>query len=564
VPDDVLAAATAVLQHHFGYPGFRPAQRRVVHGVLSGHDTLVVLATGGGKSLCFQVPALVLHGLTIVVSPLISLMTDQVDALTRRGIAAACLTSTLPPSVIEESLTRAECGELKLLYVAPERCDSARTIARLTRTRLALLAIDEAHCISEWGHEFRPSYRRLSRVREALGTPTTIALTATATPRVRDDIVRQLALRDPRVIVSTFDRPNLSYEVIDTRRQSEKHARLVAAVRTVQDPVVVYAPTRSAVERTARLIRQRGVPAAAYHAGLPDDVRQAAQDDFMRDRVRVIAATNAFGMGVDKPNVRLVIHLAMPGSLEAYYQEAGRAGRDGRPGHCVLLHAPDDRHIHEAFFRRTHPPRQVVERVIARLRALAEGEIVPIAASALERAMLLSFEVGAIRAALELLRRSELIRDERGDDELLHVQLFATPRRIDRELSAGSPEHRLAAWFVRQSTTAASTIAVPRRTLPDLGAPRELAAVLDRLQSRQFLAWSRAGAGTRLHPSLCSDPDSAIDWSALEHRQRVEREKLDAMEGYALTRRCRRAYVLRYFGDDTRRDRCHGCDNCRG
>jgi ATP-dependent DNA helicase RecQ len=319
-----LELARATLRDTFGYPDFRPPQIRAVQSVVSGRDSLLVLPTGGGKSLCYQVPALIRDGLTVVISPLISLMKDQVDALERKGVSAAFINSTLSVSDVADRMARARDGSLKLLYLAPERLEAGRTLQRLVDVGVRLLAVDEAHCISEWGHDFRPSYRRIGLIRERLGTPQTVALTATATPEVRKDIVRQLALRDVEVVVAGFDRINLTYHVTPVRTQPDKDRAAIRLLRATDAPAIVYAPTRKAVERvTAVLVRGR-IRAVAYHAGLDDRLRQRAQDAFMQERARVIVATSAFGMGIDKPDVRLVVHHAMPGSLEAYYQEAGR------------------------------------------------------------------------------------------------------------------------------------------------------------------------------------------------------------------------------------------------
>ena len=308
---------------------------------------LVVLPTGGGKSLCFQVPALVSSGLTVVVSPLISLMKDQVDGLAARGLPAAFVNSSLTAGEVADRFARAGRGELRLLYVAPERFDTERTAERLRAVGVSLLAVDEAHCISDWGHDFRPSYRRMRAVRAALGDPPTIALTATATPTVRRDIVEQLGLRDPETVVTGFDRRNLHYHVIRTRNDAEKDATMVDLLRSHPGQAVVYATTRKAVDRIADVLARAGVAALGYHAGQEDDQRLDAQNAFMSERVKAIVATSAFGMGIDKANVRLVVHHTMPGSLEAYYQEAGRAGRNGQRANCVLLHAFQDRFTHE-------------------------------------------------------------------------------------------------------------------------------------------------------------------------------------------------------------------------
>jgi len=360
-----LETARAALHEHFGYPAFRPGQEAAVESVLGGRDTLVVLPTGGGKSLCYQVPALILPKLTVVISPLISLMKDQVDALESRGLPATFVNSTLTSSQVADRLSRAMRGDVKMLYVAPERFDFGTTAERLRDAGVSLLAVDEAHCISEWGHDFRPSYLRIASVREKLGWPPTVALTATATPHVRTDIVTQLKLDSPTTIITGFDRKNLSYHVLPTKTDQDKDDALVHLLKANDGLAVVYASTRKAVERIAALLDRSRIPAAAYHAGLDDAKRHAVQESFMTEKVRAIVATNAFGMGIDKPNVRLVLHYAMPGTLEAYYQEAGRAGRDGDRATCYLLHAFPDRFTHEFFIKGAYPERARRHRVPA-------------------------------------------------------------------------------------------------------------------------------------------------------------------------------------------------------
>ncbi|HVZ47470.1 MAG TPA: ATP-dependent DNA helicase RecQ, partial [Gemmatimonadaceae bacterium] len=360
-----LADAERVLQASFGYSSLRPPQRRAIAAVLRGRDTLVVMPTGGGKSLCFQVPALLLDGLTVVLSPLVSLMKDQVDTLVRKGIAAAGLHGGLAAGEQADAIGAALRGDVRLLYVAPERLVAGHTLQALRRVRIALLAVDEAHCISEWGHEFRPAYRELMAIRAPLGMPPTIALTATATPDVRDDIVAVCGLRAPVRITAGFDRPNLHYRVHRVGRARERTNRLASLVAARDGAAVVYAQTRSRVERLAALLRRAGVPAVPYHAGQQRDVRRRTQDRFMCGDADVIVATSAFGMGVDKPDVRLVVHDAIPASLESYYQEAGRAGRDGKPSRCLLLYARADRRSPEYFIRSASPTRAAVTAVHA-------------------------------------------------------------------------------------------------------------------------------------------------------------------------------------------------------
>jgi ATP-dependent DNA helicase RecQ len=466
-----LEHARAVLRKHFGFSDFRGGQRDAVEVALQGRDLLVLMPTGGGKSLCYQVPALTLDGLTLVVSPLISLMKDQVDALVRAGAPAALLNSTLPRDQAERTLADARAGRLKLLYVAPERFDSESFRRELPSLGVRLLAVDEAHCVSQWGHDFRPSYLRLGDVRDALDVPV-IALTATATPAVREDVTKQLRLRAPHVIVRGFDRPNLAWSVTSVADRPAKDALLLRMLHAQHDGVsIVYAPTRKAVDGLTHMLRRAGMSATAYHAGMCAGDRERVQNAFMREDFSIVVATCAFGMGIDKPNVRLVLHYTMSGSLEAYYQEAGRASRDGARGRCVLLQAAGDRQVHEFMIDQTHPPRELIAQVLRWLDSVSP-------------------------------RRSTFTE------------------RASRDL------------------------AIP---------PRQVDAVL-RVLTRQGIIHEAPDGG--LFAS------GTVDWDDALARRRHELARLDAMDEYARITRCRRGFVLRYFGDPDAMDHCGDCDNC--
>ncbi|MDE3216375.1 MAG: ATP-dependent DNA helicase RecQ, partial [Gemmatimonadota bacterium] len=496
---DHAAAALAILNQRFGYPAFRAGQAQAVASVMAGKETVVILPTGGGKSLCYQVPALLLPGLTLVVSPLISLMKDQVDALDRRGIPAAFINSSLTPGQVSDRLARAMSGDLKLLYVAPERFSAGATLDRLRDARVSLFAVDEAHCISEWGHDFRPSYLRLAAVRERLGHPTIIALTATATPHVREDIVRQLDMGRPRTIVTGFDRTNLTYHVRSCRTDADKDRALVEELKAREGVAIVYASTRKAVERIAGMLTRKRIPALPYHAGLDDAHRHDVQEAFMGERARVIVATNAFGMGIDKPNVRLVVHHAMPGTLEAYYQEAGRAGRDGRPAECVLLHAFRDRFTHEYFIKSAHPRRDVTERLYDLIRR-GGPRVAALDAAALAKKLGTGTNARDVEAALRLLERAGAWRPPSPAGRRVHVRLLATPERIRTELGA---DRALELGLLRSLWRLGRDRLYDGITLdldglpPALGGPQTL-DMLDRLQGQQIVEWTRLEAGSTL------------------------------------------------------------------
>ncbi|WP_211655259.1 DNA helicase RecQ [Planococcus alpniumensis] len=337
----MLEQARKLLQSHFGYDSFRTGQEQAITQVFDGQNTICVMPTGGGKSMCYQIPALAMEGTTIVVSPLISLMKDQVDSLQAAGIPAASINSSLDVYEVREILHEVQMGIIKLLYIAPERLDSEMFLDGLQGVKVPLIAVDEAHCISQWGHDFRPSYRLISRMLEIFpDNPTVLALTATATPQVREDICRILDIEEQNTVITGFERANLSFSVI----QGQDRERFIRdyVQKNDNEAGIIYAATRKTVDSVYESLVKRGVKAAKYHAGMPDDERRLGQERFLNDEVTVMVATNAFGMGIDKSNIRYVIHYQLPKNMESYYQEAGRAGRDGLPSECIVLYASQD------------------------------------------------------------------------------------------------------------------------------------------------------------------------------------------------------------------------------
>src|SRR4051812_16821782 len=400
----------AGLHQHFGFAAFRPGQEAAVAAVSDParpRDVLVVMPTGAGKSLCYQLPALLREDLTIVVSPLVSLMQDQVEALARRAPGRAALVNAQQDAATNASvLARARSGELRLLYVAPERFSSPGFLEAIREVPIGLFVVDEAHCVSQWGHDFRPDYFRLADAARWLGAEALVASTATATPQVARDIVARLGLRDPAMVTTGFDRPNLSFAVVPCATTADKHARLAAAL--AEDgarPAIVYAGTRKAADRLAGTLgRQLGVEVLAYHAGLGRTERSEAQRRFMAGDVEVVVATNAFGMGVDKADVRTVAHEVVPPSVEAYYQEAGRAGRDGRPARALLFAEPRDKGLHVFFIQRAEVSDALLDGVAQRLSGWSSDGRVDVAVGELDD------EAERVRAIVGHLARAGVIQ----------------------------------------------------------------------------------------------------------------------------------------------------------
>src|SRR5947209_4947479 len=415
----------AALHQHFGFAAFRPGQEAAVHAALDDRDCLVVMPTGAGKSLCYQLPGLMREDLTVVVSPLVSLMQDQVGALERVAPGRAALVNAQQDAAANRTwVESARAGEVRLLYVAPELFSARGIFERLREARIGLFVVDEAHCVSQWGHDFRPDYFRLADAARALGAKAIMASTATATPQVAADIARRLRLDEPALITTGFDRPNLTFAVVPCRAAAEKRMRIAEALRAPEArPAIVYAGTRARAEAlAAELAGELGVEVLAYHAGLPREARAQAQRRFMDGEVEVVVATNAFGMGVDKADVRTVCHESVPGSLEAYYQEAGRGGRDGAPARALLFAEGRDKGLHVFFIERARVDEAAVARVARRLAAGAQDGVYDVAAGELSA---LVDDDDALRSIVGHLARAGVVQPAPSTPDRLRGRLLA-------------------------------------------------------------------------------------------------------------------------------------------
>jgi ATP-dependent DNA helicase RecQ len=544
-----------VLKEIFGFDSFRPGQEEAIRAVLEGRDTLAVMPTGGGKSLCYQVPALMQDSLTVIVSPLISLMKDQVDSLIQSSVAgAATLHSGLSPEERWEVERRVRTGEIRMLYVAPERLRSLEFVLSLRRAGVGLFVVDEAHCISEWGHDFRPDYLFLPRAVRDLGSPPVLALTATATPRVREDILRSLKMRSPEVVVTSFNRPNLTYRVLPAKEKKDKLPLILDVVRNAAPPGIVYATTRKECEELAAHLRRSGVDAAAYHAGMGPAERSDVQERFMTDELSVVVATIAFGMGVDKPNVRFVVHSSVPGSLPAYMQESGRAGRDGETSECVVLYRGADLGRRKRLVTLGTAGEEDVGSLFHSLAGLERDGRVNVPPNALSA--LGGVDPDSAWIVLGSLEESGLIH--RGYDLWAEVEV----RRLEEEREGLREE--VAA--VHAALPGSGTIGLPELARRADVRPAVAQGALYRMMVDGVAEIIPRGSvvDVRLKASMLDARSHRNIAGRLKSRAKAAYAQIRGVEAYTNLTTCRREHLLRHFGDTEPVAPCGACDVCLG
>jgi ATP-dependent DNA helicase RecQ len=555
--------------NRFGLQEFRKGQQEVISHVIAGHDCLCVMPTGGGKSLCYQLPSLVRPGLTIVVSPLIALMKDQVDTLQKRGISATLINSTLSMAEQNQRLDHVAGGHYSMVYVAPERLRNPKFLEAIRATPVQLLAVDEAHCISEWGHDFRPDYHRLGKFRESLGGVQTIALTATATPRVRQDIVDSLKLRVAKHFITGFARDNLYLGAVQCMGDREKDKQLMEFISNQEGTGIIYAATRKRCEALVEQIaKEVKISVGAYHAGLIPDQRKLIQEQFMKSELKVIVATNAFGMGIDKSDLRYVIHYNTPGTLEAYYQEAGRAGRDGLPSQCVLLYSSQDRYIQEFFIENANPPRELLQMVYDFLVQRTE---VPIELTAEEIRELTNAPATseAINSCLQILGRTSVMERLEVAGGLAMFRISSKLPTLVDLLPKDASVRRTVLRTIEKAIGDRREEAVyihPRWLMQQLQMDRDaLGRNLRELCKLDCFEYVPPFRGRAIHFRRRDVPfaDLKIDHETLAARKKADYEKLDQMVAFAQSRSCRQRTILEYFGDSSAAN-CGICDRCQG
>ena len=552
----------------FGLSEFRPGQREVVDAVAAGEDVMCVMPTGGGKSLCYQLPSLSKQGTTIVVSPLIALMKDQVDSLKKLGIRASLINSSLSAAEQTDVLNEMASGNLNLVYVAPERLRNSRFLDAISSVNINLLAIDEAHCVSEWGHDFRPDYSRLGRFRERyLKDVQTIALTATATPMVRDDISAILRLKTPQVFVTGFARTNLRFSVTHAKSDREKDEALTRYISSQTGTGIIYAATRKRCEELAQWLPEKTRrPIGAYHAGLEPAQRQRVQDDFMSGKLSAIVATNAFGMGIDKSDIRFVVHYNIPGSLEAYYQEAGRAGRDGKNSECRMMFSYSDRYIQEFFIENRYPQRETVKSVYNFLLTREEDPI-ELTQEQIREEIGIKEGTEAIGTAQTLLAKSGVLRrlDSASNHAIVRIESDAEtlldflPKEAKLRRKVMVAIERIVGRQRREDVY----VRLPR--LADMAGVdsdqlKRTLRELNRLRSFDYIPPFRGRAVHVVQRDLTFE-QLQIDFEDLNARKRAEFEKLEAVIKFARTGGCRQRVILHYFGE-TGASNCGLCDRC--
>ena len=564
---DALLRAT--LEKFWGYKEFRPGQEKIIHSIMSGCDTLALMPTGGGKSLTYQVPTLAQEGLCIIVTPLIALMKDQVDRLKRLGIPAVAIHSGLSFKQIDIALDNCVYGDVKFLYVAPERLATEAFRLRVQRMNVSLLAVDEAHCISQWGYDFRPSYLRMAEIRKLIPDTPVLALTASATDLVAKDIMSHLGFEKPHIIRSSFARPNLSYAV---RHTDDKNEQLLRIINNVQGSGIVYMRSREGCEQLAELLRNQGISASYYHAGLPHAERAMRQEEWTSGRTRIMVATNAFGMGIDKADVRVVVHYTMSDSLESYYQEAGRAGRDGKRSYAVLLVASDDKSKIIKRFDQEFPSLETIKSVYEKVcdfvqMAVGDGLYASMPFNIHEFCRREKLYIGTVKAVMDLLEQNDYMTLTEEMENPAKV-MFCVSRddlykiRVDRN----DLDHIIRTILRLYNGIFGEFRSIDERQIAAISGYTEekVKELLKRMWQMRIIRYIPANSSPMLffNEERLPTKDLYIAPETYHHRKQLMQERFDNMVSYATQQtECRSVVIQRYFGDQEATP-CGVCDIC--
>jgi ATP-dependent DNA helicase RecQ len=567
--------AQETLKQFFGYRDFRPGQKEIISSIMNGKNVLAILPTGGGKSICYQIPALISPSFSIVISPLIALMKDQVDSINKRENVAAYINSSLDYRESEKVLQNVAQGIIKLLYLSPEKIDNKQFAERIKSLKPSYIFVDEAHCISEWGHNFRPSYRKIKQFIEFTGIENVSAFTATATKDVRLDIVEQLGMRNSEIFVRGFERDNLHLNVINTKQKKETLLKLLSK-KTL--PAIIYMATRKLTEEVAEFLRINRFDAAYYHAGLAPELRKIIQDDFLNDRIKIVVSTNAFGMGIDKSDIRTVVHFNVPGNIENYYQEIGRAGRDGKDSNIYLLYEERDRLIQEYFIRNSHPSKEQIQQTynaVCDYGNVALGftqSNIPIDKN------LLSFLAGKdinkslADASIRILEESEYLTTSSEFNKKHFAQILIEPNKLNEYVKNFSDNElkdlililvKECGGNIFRARTLINVARISELLTADL---HEVEYGLNLLSQSGIILYeqpSRFPTVSLPSPRVRIE-ELKLNYTKINRLHKHSIEKLEQMIDYAAEGNCRFKFILKYFGEDDNNYKCGKCDNCTG